>query len=159
MYCTRDPVFGGACGIARFAAGGRRALLELPAATARASARPRGLSYAVAIRRNRQASLLEAETTKTAVSDFFGGAAAPGGLRLPPPSLRSWKTTKKAKQQSTTGRRRVGGILEVQGVTEVTPYARIEKLVAWRRRAAKNCRYPLFWVNKRPKKTQTTINR
>jgi len=53
----------------------------------------------------------------------------------------------------------VGGILEVQGVTEVTPYARIKKLVAWRRRAAKNCRYPLFWVNKRQKKTQTTINR
>ena len=79
-----------------FAAGGRRALLELPAATANASARPRGLSYAVDIRRNRQASLLEAETTKTAVSDFFGGAAAPGGLRLPPPSLRSWKTTKKS---------------------------------------------------------------
>ena len=73
-----------------------RALLELPAATARASARPRGLSYAVAIRRNRQASLLEAETTKTAVSDFFGGAAAPGGLRLPPPSLRSWEKHKKS---------------------------------------------------------------
>ena len=96
MYCTRNPVFGGACGIARFAAGGRRALLELPAATARASARPRGLSYAVAIRRNRQASLLEAETTKTAVSDFFGRAAAPGGLRLPPPSLRSWEKHKKS---------------------------------------------------------------
>ena len=45
----------------------------------------------------------------------------------------------------------MGGILEVQGVTEVTPYAWIEKLVAWRRRAAKNCRYPLFWVNKRQK--------
>ena len=42
--------------------------------------------------------------------------------------------------------------MEVQGVTEVTPYARIKKLVAWRRRAAKNCRYPLFWVNKRQKK-------
>ena len=42
--------------------------------------------------------------------------------------------------------------MEVQGVTEVTPYACIEKLVAWRRRAAKNCRYPLFWVNKRQKK-------
>ena len=96
VYCTRDPVFGGACGIARFAAGGRRALLELPAATANASARPRGLSYAVDIRRNRQASLLEAETTKTAVSDFFGGAAAPGGLRLPPPSLRSWEKHKKS---------------------------------------------------------------
>ena len=53
----------------------------------------------------------------------------------------------------------MGGILEVQGVTEVTPYAWIEKLVAWRRRAAKNCRYPLFWVNKRQKKAQTTITR
>ena len=40
----------------------------------------------------------------------------------------------------------MGGILEVQGVTEVTPYARIEKLVAWRRRAAKNCRLHPFWI-------------
>ena len=46
-------------------------------------------------------------------------------------------THKKAKQQSTTGRRRVGGILKVQGVMEVTPCARIGDLVAWRRRAAK----------------------
>ena len=82
---------------------------------------------------------------------FFGGAAAPGGLRLPPPSLRSWKNTKKAKQQSTCEWQRVGGIPEVQGVSEVTRYARIGNLVAWRRRAAKNCCLPLLWVNKRPK--------
>ena len=77
-----------------FAAGGRRALLELPAATANASARPSGFSYAVAIRINRQASPSEVETTETAASDFFGWAAAPSGLRLPPPSLGSWKTRK-----------------------------------------------------------------
>ena len=65
-------------------------------ALSNASARPRGFLYAVAIRRNHQASPLEVETTETAVSDFFGGAAAPGGLRLPSPSLRSWKTTKKS---------------------------------------------------------------
>ena len=85
VYCTRDPVFGGACGIARFAAGGRRALLELPAATANASARPRGLSYAVAIRRNRQASLLEAETTKMAVSDFLVERRRRAALDCRPP--------------------------------------------------------------------------
>ena len=83
---------------------------------------------------------------------FFGGAAAPDGLRLPPPSLRSWENTKKAKQQSTCECQRVGGIPEVQGVSEVTPYARVGNLVAWRRRAAKNCCLQLFWVNKRPKK-------
>ena len=101
---------------------------------------------------------MEVEMAETAISDFFGGAAALGGLRLPPPSLRSWKTTKKAKQQSTNGRQRVGGILGVQGVSEVTPYAQIGNLVAGRRRAAKNCCLPLFWVQKGQKKTQTTIN-
>ena len=95
VYCTRDPVFGGACGIARFAAGGRRALLELPAAQANASARPRGSPYAVSIRINRQASPSGEEMTETAVSEFFGVAAAPGGLRSPLPSPRSWKHTKK----------------------------------------------------------------
>ena len=71
-YWSRDPVFGGVCEIARFAAGGRRALLELPAAQANAFARPPGCHDAVAIRRNRQASPLTVETTKTAVSDFSG---------------------------------------------------------------------------------------
>ena len=85
VYCTRDPVFGGACGIARFAAGGRRALLELPAATANASARPRGLSYAVAIWRNHQASPLEVETTETAVSDFLVGRRRRAALDCRPP--------------------------------------------------------------------------
>ena len=78
-----------------FAAGGRRALLELPAAQANASARPRGSPYAVSIRINRQASPSGEEMTETAVSEFFGVAAAPGGLRSPPPSPRSWKHTKK----------------------------------------------------------------
>ena len=54
-----------------FAAGGRRALLELPAAQANASARPRGSPYAVSIRINRQASPSGEEMTETAVSEFF----------------------------------------------------------------------------------------
>ena len=56
----------------------------------------------------------------------FGGAAAPISLRLPPPLWGHGENTKKAKQQSTCGRRRVGGILEVQDVSEVTPYAPIQ---------------------------------
>ena len=54
-----------------FAAGGRRALLELPVAQANASARPRGSPYAVSIRINRQASPSGEEMTETAVSEFF----------------------------------------------------------------------------------------
>ena len=38
------------------------------------------------------------------------------------------------------------------GAMEVTPYARIRNLVGWRRRAAINCRLPLFWVLKAQKK-------
>ena len=53
----------------------------------------------------------------------------------------------------------MGGIPEVQGVSEVTPYTQIGNLVAWRRRAAKTCRLHLFWIQNGPKKTQTTINR
>ena len=52
----------------------------------------------------------------------------------------------------------MGGILEVQGVMEVTPYARIQNLVTWRRGLLKTAASPPFWVNKRQKKTQTTIN-
>ena len=87
VYCTHDPVFGEVCGIARFAAGGRRALLELPAAQANASARPRGFSYAyaVAIRRNRQTSPLEAETIETAISDFLAGRWRRAALDCHPP--------------------------------------------------------------------------
>ena len=79
-YWSHDPVFGGVCEIARFAAGGRRALLELPAAQANAFARPPGCHDAVAIRRNRQAPPLTVETTETAVSDFFGGVQRRRGL-------------------------------------------------------------------------------
>ena len=43
------------------------------------------------------------ETTEMVVSDFFGGAAAPGGLRLPPPSPESWRTKKNT--QTTITRR------------------------------------------------------
>ena len=68
-----------------FAAGGRRALLELPAAPANASARPRGFLYAVAIRRKRQASPLEAETTETAVSDILVGRRRRAALDCRPP--------------------------------------------------------------------------
>ena len=42
--------------------------------------------------------------------------------------------------------------MDLQGVMKVTPYARIRNLVARRRRAAKTCRLPLFWVNERQKK-------
>ena len=93
-HCTRDPVFGGACGIARFAAGGRRALLELPAAQANASARPRGFTYALAIRRNRQASHSEAETTETAVSVFLAGRRRRAALDCCPPLRGHGKTQK-----------------------------------------------------------------
>ena len=56
------------------------------------------------------------------------------------------------KQQSTYGRRRVGAMWDLQGVTEVTPYAQIQNLVAWRRWTAKNftknCRLHPFWIQK-----------
>ena len=39
------------------------------------------------------------------------------------------------------------------GGMEVTPYARIRNLVGRRRRAAINCRLPLFWVLKAQKKS------
>ena len=42
--------------------------------------------------------------TKAGVSDFFVGAAAPGGLRLPPPSPGSWRTKKNT--HTTTNRRK-----------------------------------------------------
>ena len=62
--------------------------------------RPGGFSGGVAIRDNRQPSPLGVGTTETAASDFFGGAAALSGLRLPPPQscvyeintcCRNWK--------------------------------------------------------------------
>ena len=37
---------------------------------------------------------------------------------------------------------------------EVTPFARIQNLVAWRRCAAINCCLPLFWVLKAQKNNQ-----
>ena len=56
---------------------------------------------AVAVRGNRL-------TSPSAASDFFGGAAASSGLRLPPPSLGSWKTRKNTQttinlQEATCG--------------------------------------------------------
>ena len=151
-YRSHDVVLAGWAKLCDFVARGRRSLQQLPATQANASSRPRVFPYAVAIGIDHQASPLEVETTETVVSDFFGGAAALGGLRLPPPSLRSWKTTKKAKQQSTTGRRRVGGILEVQGVMEVTPYARIRNLVTWRRGLLKTAASPPSGSTKDQKK-------
>ena len=63
------------------------------------------------------------------------------------------------KQQSTNGKRGAGAIWYVQWVMQVTPYARIQNWVVWRRRAAKNFRLPFFWVQNGPKNTQITINR
>ena len=68
-----------------------------------------------------------------------------------PPLWGHGKPEKIPKQQSTCGRRRAGAIWDLQGVMKVTPYARIRNLVARRRRAAKTCRLPLFWVNERQK--------
>ena len=52
----------------------------------------------------------------------FRGLAAPGGLRLPPPSPGSKKDRKKIKQQSSDGTGRVGRIEAARGVMEVTPF-------------------------------------
>lgn len=96
-------------------------LPQLPTAPSNASARPCGYPSAVAVGRNRMASPLGGGATKMALSDFFGVAAALGGLRPPPPSPGQWKTQKNSKQQSTCRRRRVratGGLL---GVMKVTP--------------------------------------
>ena len=46
----------------------------------------------------------------------------------------------------------MGGILEVQGVMEVTPYAWIGDLVAWRRRAAKKLPHPPLLGQQKTKK-------
>ena len=53
----------------------------------------------------------------------------------------------------------MGGVWDLQGVTEVTPSVRIKNWIGWWRRATKNCLLPLFWVQKGQKNTQTTINR
>ena len=69
-----------------------------------------------------------------------------------PPLWGNGKQEKITKQQSTYVRRRAGAVWGLQGVTEVTPYARIRNLVAWRRRAAKNCRLHPFWIQNGQKK-------
>ena len=76
-----------------------------------------------------------------------------------PPLQDHGNTQKNSKQQSTCGRRRARDAGGMGGVMEVTPFARIQNWVGWRRCAAINCCLPLFWVLKAPKKTQTTINR
>ena len=58
---------------------------------------------------------MEVEMAETAISDFFGGAAALGGLRLPPPSLRSWKTTKKLNNNQLMGGNVWGASWECRG--------------------------------------------
>ena len=70
-------------------------------------------------------------------------------------------TQKNSKQQSTCGWRCARAAGGMGRVMEVTPYARIRNLVGWRRRAAINCRLPLFWVPKAPKqiKQQSTSRR
>ena len=76
-----------------------------------------------------------------------------------PPLQDHGNTQKNSKQQSTCGWRRARDAGGIGGVMEVTPFARIQNWVGWRRCAAINCCLPLFWVLKAPKKTQTTINR
>ena len=144
--------------IARFRSRRSSGPPSAPSDPGRCVARILGCPDAVAVRGNRL-SPSEVETTETAASDFFGGAAAPSGLRLPPPSLGSWKTRKNTQTTINLQEATCGGHPGSAGVSEVTPYARIRNLVAWRRRGTKNCRLPLFWVKKRPKRTQTTINR
>ena len=69
-----------------------------------------------------------------------------------PPLQDHGNTQKNSKQQSTCGRRRARDAGGMGGVMEVTPFARIQNLVGWRRCAAINCCLPLFWVLKAQKK-------
>ena len=90
--------------------------------------------------------------------DFLGVRQRRAALDRHTPLRGHGKDQKNSKQQSTSGRRRARAAGGMGGGMEVTPYARIRNLVGRRRRAAINCRLPLFWVLKAPKKNETTIN-
>ena len=62
------------------------------------------------------------EVTPYCPGPNYGGAAAPGGLRPPPPSPGSWKTPKKTNNNQLACRPHVGGTEGLQGVMEVIPY-------------------------------------
>ena len=66
----------------------------------------------------------------------YGRVRAPDCRKLLPPSPGSKKYTKKLKQQSTGGRRRVSSAEGLQGLTEVTPCALLFVLGGRRRRVA-----------------------
>ena len=84
--------------------------------------------------------------------DFLGVAARRAALDRHNPLRGHTKDRKNSKQQSTSGRRRARAAGGMGGGMELTPYARVRNLVGRRRRAAINCRLPLFWVLKAPKK-------
>ena len=136
-----------------FAAGGRRALLELPAAQANASARPRGSPYAVHKDQPPGVAVGGRDDRNGRLRIFLASPQHRAALDRLPPLQDHGNTQKNSKQQSTCGRRRARDAGGMGGVMEVTPYARIRNLVGRRRRAAINCRLPLFWVLKAQKKS------
>ena len=85
--------------------------------------------------------------------DFLGVAARRAALDRHNPLRGHGKDQKNSKQQSTSGWQRARAAGGMGGGMEVTPYARIRNLVGRRRRAAINCRLPLFWVLKAQKKS------
>ena len=83
---------------------------------------------------------------------FLAGRRRRAALDCRPPLWGHGIQQKTTKQQSTCGWRRARAAGGLRGVTEVTRYARIINLVAWRRRAAKKLPPPPLLGQQKTKK-------
>ena len=90
---------------------------------------------------------------------FWGGAAAPGSLRLPPGTAGPWKWQKKHIQQSTSERQRVGAAETWGGGMEVAPYGPGRNLVGAAASGCQKLPHPSLLGKRKTVKAQATISR